>query len=860
MTGKMQINFFSPFVGLEFPFLNFMKAGAGFINNNPAFNDFYSLLNADGYPQSGSGWATGTTVYFQTGQALTLDWVGTGITCTLSANNFPSGYSLSENVGNRTANSREYIVTNAAGVFGTNLSVGINTSGSVNSSFANLRLYFNQYASLVSAGKRFDPNFLLRYANMGRVRFMDWMQTNGSNNARWGDRQRDTARVAFTIDTSAGNYCGQFTRQTNNDFAGTTGPTGWLDDSGNPVSTPTVWTDGQMIQGMAKGVAVTAITQASPAVMTVPGHGFSDGAVILGISMPGGYSSLQTSMQIKLDGVDPTNKFSLVFVSTGLPVDTSAFAAFSPGTFTGILEIPRFMVMTAFTNSSTAPLITTTTGHRLTVGKHVVFGVNTFSFSQRVNYVEYQVASVPVSPVDGNGNPTTFTLCQVGGGTIDASTWGAYSNTGQVAEVIRFSAGSLPPKRIVGKGLDSTCGFPSTSFLGSHFQAFQLTYNAAADALIVSPITANQSGACYEMLIAMANELNSSPWFCIPHMATDDFVTRLATLVKTNLNAGLVPCFEKSNETWNTGSGFDQTFFGQRLSYVLWPSQGLAGNGQAIGDGDTWFGMRFYQVMVLIDAVYAGSGLPYKRIMGIRPQNFGAGTSDNKFKAPLAVSGGQIPAVPATKIDSVAVAPYVDCSRSTVPSLQQTWNYVYGGAAGQAAAIAYLRANFEDDGSTNVACFKILRNTLFPFWATQAARAAGFGGNAVTLCMYEGGLGFNLTNSNSAVGYPGSFDGGDGQGVLPLSIAQKNQMFIDFFRSKEWAADFARSYMQDFQASGGEYPSQYATTTSLNSASSTANPFNLFGVISPNMFGTQMEVWNWMVLFNQGKRRLILKT
>lgn len=58
-------------------------------------------------------------------------------------------------------------------------------------------------------------------------------------------------------------------------------------------------------------------------------------------------------------------------------------------------------------------------------------------------------------------------------------------------------------------------------------------------------------GAPLEVMIALANKLHADPWFCLPHMATDDYVRQFATLVKSQLAPDLLAYYEYSNEVWN---------------------------------------------------------------------------------------------------------------------------------------------------------------------------------------------------------------------------------------------------------------------------------------------------------------------
>jgi hypothetical protein len=77
-------------------------------------------------------------------------------------------------------------------------------------------------------------------------------------------------------------------------------------------------------------------------------------------------------------------------------------------------------------------------------------------------------------------------------------------------------------------------------------------------------------GVPVELMVDLANRLNCDPWFCMPHLANDDYVKQFASYVKTNLNAHLNPWIEYSNELWNTA--FQQTAYagtqGQRLKFA----------------------------------------------------------------------------------------------------------------------------------------------------------------------------------------------------------------------------------------------------------------------------------------------------
>ncbi len=68
-----------------------------------------------------------------------------------------------------------------------------------------------------------------------------------------------------------------------------------------------------------------------------------------------------------------------------------------------------------------------------------------------------------------------------------------------------------------------------------------------SDAFQTSP-----KGVAFEHMVALANELGFDPWFCVPYLASDDFVTQFATLLRDTLDPSLRIYLEYSNEVWNT--------------------------------------------------------------------------------------------------------------------------------------------------------------------------------------------------------------------------------------------------------------------------------------------------------------------
>ncbi|EKX35128.1 hypothetical protein GUITHDRAFT_80080, partial [Guillardia theta CCMP2712] len=61
------------------------------------------------------------------------------------------------------------------------------------------------------------------------------------------------------------------------------------------------------------------------------------------------------------------------------------------------------------------------------------------------------------------------------------------------------------------------------------------------------------AGMALEHMISVSNILRSSPWFCIPHTASDDYVRQMARLVRETLRKDVKVYVEHSNEVWTSG-------------------------------------------------------------------------------------------------------------------------------------------------------------------------------------------------------------------------------------------------------------------------------------------------------------------
>ena len=58
-------------------------------------------------------------------------------------------------------------------------------------------------------------------------------------------------------------------------------------------------------------------------------------------------------------------------------------------------------------------------------------------------------------------------------------------------------------------------------------------------------------GVAIELMIELCNLTDSDPWFCMPHLAEDEYVRNFAQLVREQLEPGRTVYVEYSNECWN---------------------------------------------------------------------------------------------------------------------------------------------------------------------------------------------------------------------------------------------------------------------------------------------------------------------
>lgn len=80
--------------------------------------------------------------------------------------------------------------------------------------------------------------------------------------------------------------------------------------------------------------------------------------------------------------------------------------------------------------------------------------------------------------------------------------------------------------------------------------------------------TWTEIGAPVELMVRLANETGTDPWFTMPHQADDDYIRQFATYVRDTLDPRLKAHVENSNETWN--SAFEQFHWMRDQAIAEW--------------------------------------------------------------------------------------------------------------------------------------------------------------------------------------------------------------------------------------------------------------------------------------------------
>ena len=174
------------------------------------------------------------------------------------------------------------------------------------------------------------------------------------------------------------------------------------------------------------------------------------------------------------------------------------------------------------------------------------------------------------------------------------------------------------------------------------FMDFMATNNSAirtwTDRPRLTDTTFAGRGVPLELLIDLSNRLHADPWFCIPHMASDDFVRNFAGMVCEKLDPSLKAHIEYSNEVWNPGFAQNKYAAEKGLSLGLakepWEAAWL------------YTSKRSVEIFRIFEQVFGGT----KRLVRVLPAQSG-----NPFMARKILEFENA----SRHADALAIAPYV---------------------------------------------------------------------------------------------------------------------------------------------------------------------------------------------------------
>jgi hypothetical protein len=110
--------------------------------------------------------------------------------------------------------------------------------------------------------------------------------------------------------------------------------------------------------------------------------------------------------------------------------------------------------------------------------------------------------------------------------------------------------------------------------------------------------TLSGKGVALEWMIDLCNRQNADAWFCMPHLADDDYIRNFARMVKDKLNPRLKIYIEYSNEVWN--SQFQQT----RYSWEKAKELNLGNQERPWEGGGQYYSKRSLEIFKIWEKVF----------------------------------------------------------------------------------------------------------------------------------------------------------------------------------------------------------------------------------------------------------------
>ncbi len=253
-------------------------------------------------------------------------------------------------------------------------------------------------------------------------------------------------------------------------------------------------------------------------------------------------------------------------------------------------------------------------------------------------------------------------------------------------------------------------------------------------------------GVPLEIMVELANQTGTDPWFNIPHLATEGYIRNFVAYVRDHLDPDLKAHFEYSNEVWNWQ--FGQAQWADEQGRDLWPNTGSA--------WVQYYAGKATEMAQIIDQVYGNQ--VDERVVKVLGMHTGwLGLEEDILNAPQWVASHPGSKPPYTYFDAYAITGYFDAGLGVgdKPAIVKQWiatslTRAERGADGLGltgnARRAYIEAHKYDFAGDQA--FKELRDgsvtgqrgssleAVLEMFAYHKAVADKYG---LDLTMYEGG-------------------------------------------------------------------------------------------------------------------------
>ena len=189
-----------------------------------------------------------------------------------------------------------------------------------------------------------------------------------------------------------------------------------------------------------------------------------------------------------------------------------------------------------------------------------------------------------------------------------------------------------------------------TDFASLRFMDWMLTNESQQvtwdDRPRVDDVTWAAHGVPVEIMVRLANETGTDPWFNMPHRADDAYMRAFAEYVRDTLDPALTAYVEYSNEVWNWQ--FPQTDWAEQQSMARWDAEYV---------WMEFYGMRTAQMAAIWKDVY-GDQAKERLVTIISTQTGWQGLEVAALEAPRWRAEDPANPSPASVVDAYAISGY----------------------------------------------------------------------------------------------------------------------------------------------------------------------------------------------------------